>query len=477
MSDNPSQWLGQVVDGKFVLQGFVGGSPSSWVFVTEREGRKAAIKLISASSRQADARISRLEQSKNLSHPNLIRVYETGRCRLSDAALIYVVMEHAEENLAEILAQRALTPAEAGEMLPPMLDALAYLHGKGRVHGHVKPANVLATGDQVKLSSDGICAMGEIPNQPSAYDAPETATRGYSTAGDTWSLGLTLVETLTQQVPYLAQNATDDPEVPGSLPQPFLDIARECLRRDPQRRPKIADIAARLRPLSSEPAQPAPTPSREIGERAAAAPAKSQKSLTSWRNAIPAAVLLAIALLVILVAPKVLNRLQGQSAGAAAVEPAPPTPAIKTNAAPVSGLAPASEPSEANTSSSPSLAAPVEAAASAEAPPKPPSKFVASGEVVQQLVPNVPQKARDTIQGTVKVGVRVRVDASGNVTDVVLDSPGPSKYFANLAMGAARQWKFTPAADSDTGTREWILRFQFTQDGTNATPVRAAPRD
>jgi len=475
MSDNPSQWLGQVVDGKFVLQEFVGGSPSSWVFVTEREGRKAAIKLISATSRQTDARISQLEQSKNLSHPNLIRVYETGRCRLSDTALIYVVMEHAEENLAEILAQRALTPAEAGEMLPRVLDALAYLHGKGRVHGHVKPANVLATGDQVKISSDGICAMGEIPNQPSAYDAPETATRRYSTAGDTWSLGLTLVETLTQQTPHLAQSATDDPEVPGSLPQPFLDIARECLRRDPQRRPKIADIAARLRPLSSEPALPAPTPSREIGEGAAAVPAKSQNSLASWRHAIPAAVLIALALIVILVAPKVLNRLQGQSAGAAAVEPAPPMPAIKPNAAPASGLSPASEPSEANTSSSPSLAAPVEAASPAEAPPKPPSKAGVSAEVVQQVVPIVPQKARDTIQGTVKVGVRVQVDASGNVTDLSLDSPGPSKYFANLAMGAARQWKFTPAADGDTGTREWILRFQFTQDGTKAIAGPARP--
>jgi len=44
MSDNASLWLGQVVDGKFALQEFVGGSPNSWVFVTEREGRKAAIR-------------------------------------------------------------------------------------------------------------------------------------------------------------------------------------------------------------------------------------------------------------------------------------------------------------------------------------------------------------------------------------------------------------------------------------------------
>jgi len=473
MSDNAGQWLGQVIDGKFELRQFVGSSPDSWVFLTEREGQKAAIKLITADPQHADARILRLEQAKNLSHPNLMRVYETGRCRIGDAALVYAVMEYAEENLAEILTQRALTSTETGEMLPPLLDALAYLNGKGFAHGHLKPANILATGDQVKVSSDGICAPGEIPSQPSAYDAPESVTQGCSAAGDVWSLGMTLVETLTQQVPRPAQNATDDPALPSSLPQPFLDIARACVRRDPQRRSKITDIGARLRPSSSAPQTQASAPPHAAK---AAAPTRPKPSPTNWRHAIPAAVLVLLALVVILVAPKVLNRLQGQSAGASAVEPAPPV-AEKPASEPVSKPAPENEPSATSTATAAPMAAPGEPKASAKTPVEASRKAVASGEVIQQVMPNVPQKARDTIQGTVKVGVRVQVDAAGNVTDASLDSPGPSKYFANLAIGAARQWKFTPAAGGDSGAREWILRFQFTQQGTKATPVSTNARD
>jgi hypothetical protein len=45
--------------------------------------------------------------------------------RLGNMGLIYVVMEYAEENLSQILPHRPLTPAEAREVLEPVLDALA----------------------------------------------------------------------------------------------------------------------------------------------------------------------------------------------------------------------------------------------------------------------------------------------------------------------------------------------------------------
>ena len=99
---------------------------------------------------------------------------------------------------------------------------------------------------------------------------------------------------------------------------------------------------------------------------------------------------------------------------------------------------------------------------------------MAGGEVTHQVVPNVPQKAMDTIHGTLKVSVRVAVDASGNVADATLDVPGPSKYFANLAMKAARQWTFSPVnAEGQSAPSEWILRFEFTNTATRVSSVRA----
>jgi TonB family protein len=92
--------------------------------------------------------------------------------------------------------------------------------------------------------------------------------------------------------------------------------------------------------------------------------------------------------------------------------------------------------------------------------------------VLHEEIPDVPQRARDTIRGHVRVAVRVRVDASGNVLSETLDNPGPSRYFARLATDAARKWRFAPADKRDS--REWLLRFEFGRDGTD---VHAAPRN
>jgi len=83
-------------------------------------------------------------------------------------------------------------------------------------------------------------------------------------------------------------------------------------------------------------------------------------------------------------------------------------------------------------------------------------------------MPKVPQSARNSIQGKVSVSVKAQVDPRGNVTDVELDSPGPSKYFADLALKAVRQWKFAPKKS------EWIIRFQFRRAETSAVPERVA---
>src|SRR5512141_1915852 len=135
-------WEGRLVDGKFPLRQWLGGSDHSAVFLTETpgsSGQKAAIKFIESENgagagRQAD----RLRATAKLTHPNLIRTFEAGRCQMNGTPLVYVVMEYAEEDLSQILPQRALAPAEVADLLPPVLDALSYLHGSGLVHGRIK---------------------------------------------------------------------------------------------------------------------------------------------------------------------------------------------------------------------------------------------------------------------------------------------------------------------------------------------------
>ncbi len=145
--EDGKRWEGRVVDGRFPLRQYLGGSGRSAVFLTSRgENQNAAIKLIPLDPATVDQQLVRWKQAAELSHPNLVRLFEMGRCRMDDAECLYVVMESAEEDLSQILPQRALTPGEAQEMLGPVVEVLRYLHGKGWVHGHLKPSNILARG-------------------------------------------------------------------------------------------------------------------------------------------------------------------------------------------------------------------------------------------------------------------------------------------------------------------------------------------
>jgi TonB family protein len=100
----------------------------------------------------------------------------------------------------------------------------------------------------------------------------------------------------------------------------------------------------------------------------------------------------------------------------------------------------------------------------------------ARGEVLEQVLPATSEKALATISGTVRVGVKAQVDAAGNVSDVGLETPGPSRYFAEQALSAARQWVFnTPAVDGRSVPSEWLIRFEFRQSGVKASAIQSTP--
>ena len=432
------QWEGQVIESEFRLLEYLGSSDRSVVYRAESprlESQKLAIKFFFAGHADAETQLARWRFIANLSHPHLIRIFHSGQCQLDSENLLYVVMECAEEDLSQILPSRPLTPGEARDMLLPALSALSYLHTSGLTHSRLKPSNIMAVGDQLKISSDSICATGEhsaVSARPSPADPPEIATEGSSPAGDVWSLGMTLVETLTQRVAPFDQS-TSDPAISNSLPEPFLDIARHCLRRDPRLRWTVAEIDARLQP----PPVAAPQATRI---------APSRNVRPEPRYPLPL-VLIGASLLAILIGYKLFHH-----------HPAAPAPEPSVNSA--SGQpssASASHPSSAHTSSGAKHGG-----------------SLSQGAVVHQVLPDVPTKARSSIRGTVKVRIRVQVDGSGNVAGANIDSAGPSKYFANLALNAARQWKFSPAKSAgQSATTAWIVRFEFTQTDTKASAARA----
>ena len=399
--------------------------------------------------------------------------------------LLYVVMEYAEENLSEILPQRQLTSAEARDMLRPVLEGLEYLHGKGFVQGRLKPSNILAVADQVKLSGDGLRALSPSGAGPgnrlrsSVSDPPEMANGPITPSADVWSLAATLVEVLTLRRPSwdrTGRGATKEPELllPEGIPDAFLDLARHCLNPDPQKRWTIAQIKSWLDSPSTGAVKAEEARIRPRVE--VSSPDSTGRSSATWLY-----ISIAVVALVLIWLTATRTRHPHRPAEATEAQPAPspasepaqvqpeskPSPIVTAtdrspgteDRAPAEEAQPKPTPSSADSSSrqSGAPAVPAPARAAKRSPETIPA------EVGEQVLPQVSTSARNSIRGHVRVSVKVAVDASGNVVESTLESPGPSKYFARLAQRSRRALEVFPCTTEGSAGREQMdsaIRFQ-----------------
>lgn len=423
MAENWAQWEGQLVADEFRLGRYLGGTEHSGVFLTEFGGERAAIKLLAGEPRH--------EWGSELTHPHLIRILRTGRWERNNTPLHYVVMEYADEVLAQVIAERPLTVEEARELLGPVLGALAYLHAQGLTHGHLKPANILSAGEQLKISSDGLRKAGEAGGPPRAsgpYDAPEIAEGHIAPPADVWSLGVTLVEALTQRLPALRGGGA--PVLPEGLPEPFRDIASHCLCLEPERRWTVSQISSRLAPAAL-----APPPARAISMPPRAEPAPEPAGFFARRYTAPVIAVLVVVIGII----GAIRLFRSQTAKPPASSP--PAVASREATPPAPPPRPAGE--------------------------KPSPTGRVRGKVEKQVTPDVSPRARQTIQGRIRVRVAVRVDATGKVAEAKLETPRVSRYFANAALEAARRWKFLPSeVEGRPVASSWVLEFDFARSGT-----------
>jgi serine/threonine protein kinase len=456
MTEDWTKWESQIVNGVFPLRRFLGKSDHSVVFLTEAQSlANAAIKLVPADPVQAEAQLSNWRTGATLSHPHLIRLLDMGRCQLGGYPFLFVVMEYAEQTLAQILPHRALTPEEVRELLRPTLDALAFLHRNNLVHGQLTPPNFLVINDQLKLASDTSRRAGDCTTsiaKTSLYDPPEANNVRNSAAGDIWGLGITIVEALTQCPPAWPDERSETVSLPATLPPTFVDIVQRCLSRNPANRPTITELKEHINAVPDASVVSVPRP---VEREAAGRATPTHKS--PGRHLLVLALALAVMGLVAVWAG--LHRSQSHASPQQAASQIPKTSG--SGRPEVSVASPSAKPTE----SEPALSRPVARASDQ------PAEALAdvSPFVLHQEIPDVPRSARESIHGHIKVTVRVSVDRSGKVVDETLEDTGSSKYFARIATAAARKWRFAPADNQDS--RAWLLRFEFTRDGTTGHAV------
>jgi TonB family protein len=518
---------GRVVEGRFPLLERLGGSGNCGSFFTVLKGlQEAVIQLILTGGPEGDAYIAQWEFAMALSHPHLAKVLAAGRCVIDRTELVYVVTERSDATLSKILRSRKLTAEPAREIFNPVLDALCYLHENGVVHGHVNPSNIRFTDSKPKLSVTDLLTAGTATRsiaRPGNYDAPEILKGEVTEAADTWSVGMSLWEAMTQVPPYWDPTRGEEPEVTETLPSPFREIVQDCLRADPRRRCTIQSILERLDGSKSMPVSCDPIPvktdsslraadstpmsedtissdepdalssvAENIGTEEPSQPVIFSKSLGSFDETpltrlrfIPYVVVLlaVIAFISVLLFRGHRNRTPSTVASQSASTINPPVPQEQ----PAASLLPAANPaapepsppiSKPQSDDDPQIENQSTPAVNQSVPQPPsaedqaPAQENTRGLVAKRVLPSVSPSSRSGMQRPVQVLLRVSVNRDGAVSDVAYLTPGPGNYFARQAQQAARSWEFKPPIrNGDPQRSVWTLLFDFGREKTDVTAI------
>ena len=120
---------------------------------------------------------------------------------------------------------RPPTQAEIDTFLPPLLDALAYVHGQGLLHRDIAPDNIMIRDDGTPCLIDFGAARQAVAERSqmmsaivkSGYSPPEQYTRSGRAQGpwsDIYALSATLFRALTGETPQEATDRQVDDELP-----------------------------------------------------------------------------------------------------------------------------------------------------------------------------------------------------------------------------------------------------------------------
>ena len=218
--------------------------------------REVAYKVLPEGLRgNANALKNFLREAKaaaQLNHPNIVTVYDAGESEHG----FYMAMELVEgTTLKEILRQRGAVSANAATyIMRQMASALSYAHGRKVVHRDIKTANTMWTTEKhVKIMDFGLAKlMEEVRNATTMisgtpfYMSPEqTLGRDVDHRTDLYSLGVTLFELATGELPFQKGNvpyhhvhtAPPDPRsIKADLPEGLAAIILRCLQKAPDER-------------------------------------------------------------------------------------------------------------------------------------------------------------------------------------------------------------------------------------------------
>jgi serine/threonine protein kinase/Tol biopolymer transport system component len=305
--------------GPYEILAPLGAGPAGKVYRardTERS-RNVAIKVLVQNIAIGSERWQKFEreiwEAIRLQHPHIRTVYDLDRRNDID----FLVMEYLEgETLAARLEKAPLSIRDILRIAIQIAEALGAAHEQGVIHGGLKPANVLLSGNDVKLldfgqsrsratvpelsgspASGHAAVSNEILTSALGYMAPEQIEGKEPDArSDIFSFGAVLYEMAAGRKAFagnsppavIAAVLASEPPLLGSVrPEvpPALDrLVRTCLSKIPSERLHSAhNVEGELKWIRDRVAEPGP-PMTDHGQR------RSLERL-AWWTAIGALVL------------------------------------------------------------------------------------------------------------------------------------------------------------------------------------------
>ena len=264
--------------GRYVIERKLGRGAMGAVYLARdpRINRPLALKVIPIEKEFEDEELeeARLrffreaESAGRLTHPNIITVFDAGE----DKHLAYIAMEYLGGTPLTHYTdpKKLLAPKKTLELCARTADALNYAHEQGVIHRDIKPANLLydLKSDLLKISDFGVARLtdnnrtktGIVLGTPMYMSPEQLGAETLTGHSDLFSLGVTLYELLTGEVPFKAKNiavlmtkiTSEDPvpvsnRRPGIPPSVDAVLSKALAKRPEKRFVNGAEMAIALR--------------------------------------------------------------------------------------------------------------------------------------------------------------------------------------------------------------------------------------
>lgn len=202
-----------------------------------------------------------------LSHPNIVKLYDCGE--LDGDPFLAMELIQGRDLLSVLSEERQLSPERVRGILRQVASALDYCHTRGILHRDVKIANMMQEeSGRVVLMDFGLArgstsakltATGKLVGTPIFMSPGRMTGEEPTAADDVWALGLCAWWMLTGKKPFAEAMSVAEiaamvigegvPPLSGilsDLPQDVEQVVMSMVERDPARRPRAAEVVARL---------------------------------------------------------------------------------------------------------------------------------------------------------------------------------------------------------------------------------------